>query len=447
MKIRNLFIALFIFFGSSVYAQSFYEMKFYFKNSDDPKDILRFNAFFLLNDDGTGEMRISIKGAVPKDDIILEGDLTQGFAKDKNKEYNYSKMYYTGKKFTIVTGDIEDQIPPFTFWFKHNEATDEYDPWAVMTKDLEGKDLQGVIEGGPRLLGDADLTKNFILTYFTKDEEIYKNLFAANIRVLTPELKKSKMFLLVVADTDDEQIGPDCQKDREKQLAYFSKIAGKLEIAFIPLELTGKDLSRKNLLAKIDEIKPTKNDIVIFHFSGHGYSKEGDNRQYPYLDLRYDKDIPVNAADEINMEEVYALITNKPGRLNLVISDCCNWHLEMSNMQSANIANPRPSAVGLSLENMKALFMNPNRTSLMITAAQKGEVSAGNAVSGGIFSNQFREALQKYMGINYQNISWEQITENVRTQTATVAGYTNCPRPENRAIIGACKQTPIYKMN
>ena len=318
MKIRNLFIALFIFFGSSVYAQSFYEMKFYFKNSDDPKDILRFNAFFLLNDDGTGEMRISIKGAVPKDDIILEGDLTQGFAKDKNKEYNYSKMYYTGKKFTIVTGDIEDQIPPFTFWFKHNEATDEYDPWAVMTKDLEGKDLQGVIEGHPRLLGDADLTKNFILTYFTKDEEIYKNLFAANIRVLTPEQKKSRMFLLVVADTDDEQIGPDCQKDREKQMAYFKKIAGKLEISFIPLELTGKDLSRKNLLAKIDEIKPTKNDIVIFHFSGHGYSKDGDNRQYPYLDLRYDKDIPVNLADEINMEEVYALITNKPGRLNLV---------------------------------------------------------------------------------------------------------------------------------
>ncbi|MBK8495725.1 MAG: hypothetical protein IPL50_12430 [Chitinophagaceae bacterium] len=85
------------------------------------------------------------------------------------------------------------------------------------------------------------------------------------------------------------------------------------------------------------------------------------------------------------MEDVYALIKNKPGRLNLVISDCCNWHLSMSNMQSANIANPRPSPVGLSLENMKALFMDPNRTSLLITAAQKGEVSAGNAVSG-VFS-------------------------------------------------------------
>ena len=446
MKKIYLFVALSLFTGTVVVAQSFYEMKFYFKFPENPKEVLRLKAFFLLNDDGTGEIRISYKGALPEDNIIVEGDLTQGFGWDKNKQYDYSKMFYAGKKFTVVTGDIEDEIPPFTFWFMYNEKTDEYDPWAVMTKDVDGKDLQGVIEGRPRLLGDADLTKNFILTYFTKDEEIYKNLFETNIRTLTQEEKKSKMYFLVVADTDDDQIGPDCQKDKEKQLAYFKKIAGKLEIEFIPMELTGKDLNRNNLLNKINEIRPAKTDIVIFHYSGHGYSKN-DNRQFPYLDLRYDKDIPVNPADEINMEQVYDLIKNKPSRLNLVISDCCNWHLNLSNMQSANIANPRPSPVGLSLENMKALFMNPNRTSLLITAAQKGEVSAGNAVSGGIFSGQLREALQKFMGINYQNINWDQVTQNVKTQTAIVSGYSNCPRPENPQVIGACKQTPVYKIN
>jgi Caspase domain len=445
MKKISLLLTLCLFTGAAVFAQSFYEMKFYFKFPDG--DVAHFNAFFLLNDDGTGEMRISITGASPEDHIIIEGDLTQGFAKEKNNEYNYEKMYYAGKKFKVITGDVkEEEIPPFTFWFKYNATADEYDPWAVMTKDDDGKTLQGVIEEGPTLLGDDDLTKDFILTYFTKNEEIYKNLFETNIRTLTPEEKKSKMYFLVVADTDDDQIGPDCQKDKEKQLAYFQKIAGKLEIGFIPLELTGKDLNRTNLLNKINEIRPAKTDIVIFHYSGHGYSKD-DNRQYPYLDLRYDKDIPVNPADEINMEQVYELIKNKPSRLNLVISDCCNWHLNMSNMQSANIANPRPSPVGLSLENMKALFMNPNRTSLLITAAQKGEVSAGNAVSGGIFSGQLREALQKFMGINYQNINWEQVTQNVRTQTAIVSGYSNCPRPENPQVIGACKQTPVYKIN
>ncbi len=177
-----------------------------------------------------------------------------------------------------------------------------------------------------------------------------------------------------------------------------------------------------------------------------GYSK-ADNRQYPYLDLRYDKDIPVKNGDELNIEEIYEMITNKPGRLNLVISDCCNWHLDITNMKSINIATPRPSSVGLSLENMQSLFMNPNRTSLMITAAAKGQVSAGNAISGGIFTSQFRESLQKYMGINYQHITWEQITQNTKTQTETVAGYSLCPKPENANEYNKCNQTPVFKMN
>ncbi|MBK7558349.1 MAG: caspase family protein [Chitinophagaceae bacterium] len=445
MKTKNLLTALFIFLSNAVYAQSFYEMVFHFGGTK-PSEISYIKAFYLLNDDGTGDMRISYTGATPGESFIIECGLKQGFGLDKEKNYDYSKMYYTGKDFIYVDRENKPaEFPPITFWFKYNEEYDQYDPWAVMSKDLKGNTLQGLIDE-LKLLEDKDFTKEFVLTYFTKDDEIYKNLFATNIRALTPEEKKSKMYFLVVADTDDEQIGPDCLKDKEKQLAYFKKIADKLEIGFIPSELSGKELNRNNLLQRIDAITPTKNDIVIFHYSGHGYSKN-DNRQFPYLDLRYDKDIPVREGDEINMEDVYELIKNKPGRLNLVISDCCNWHLSMSNMQSANIANPRPSPVGLSLENMKALFMDPNRTSLLITAAQKGEVSAGNAVSGGIFSGQFRDALQKYMGINYQNITWEQITQNVRTQTVTVAGYSNCPRPENPQVIGACKQTPVYKLN
>ena len=112
MKKIYLFVALSLFTGTVVVAQSFYEMKFYFKFPENPKEVLRLKAFFLLNDDGTGEIRISYKGALPEDNIIVEGDLTQGFGWDKNKQYDYSKMFYAGKKFTVVTGDIEDEIPP-----------------------------------------------------------------------------------------------------------------------------------------------------------------------------------------------------------------------------------------------------------------------------------------------------------------------------------------------
>ncbi len=445
MKKICLFIACCLFTGSSLFAQSLYEMDFHFKvDKDSPTD--EYKAFFLLNGDGTGLMRVAAEGDTPQDRLVLECEITQGFARDKNDKIDYNKMYYTGKDIAVVIGDTSGgEFPPISFWFKINQQTNEYEPWAVMTKDGEGKTLQGVISD-IRLLEDKDLTQTLVLRYFTKEDEIYKNLFDTHIRTLTTEQKSSRMFLLTVADTEDESIGPDCDTDRKKQQAYFKKIADKLQIPIIISELFGKDLSKANLLSKLDELQPTKNDIVIFHYSGHGYSKD-DNRQYPYLDLRYDKDIPVKNGDEINMEEVYNIIKNKPGRLNLVISDCCNWHLDVSNVKSTNIANPRPSSVGLSLENMQALFMNPNRISLIFTAAAKGQVSAGNPTNGGIFTSQFREALQKYMGINYQNITWQEITENTKQQTATVAAYSLCARPDNPNEYNKCSQTPVFKMN
>jgi hypothetical protein len=107
--------------------------------------------------------------------------------------------------------------------------------------------------------------------------------------------------------------------DRKKQQAYFSKIATKLEIPIVIKEVLGKELNKTNVLNKINEITPNKSDIVIFYYSGHGYSRE-DGRLFPYLDLRYDKDIPIRKEDELNMEEIYEMIKNKPSRLNLVIS-------------------------------------------------------------------------------------------------------------------------------
>jgi Caspase domain len=448
MNLRSLFIVLSLFFGSSVYAQSFFEMYFHFGNETKPEEITKYGAFYLLNDDGTGMMRISYKGATPAESFIIECDLIQGFAQDDKKNIDYSKMYYTGNNFQYIgQADTAAAFPPISFWFIYNPTYDVYDPWAVMTKDEQDKNLQGVIDD-MRLLEDKDFTRELVLSYFTKNEEIYENLFTTNNTraPLTNELKSSRMFLLTVADTEDGTIGPDCDTDRKKQQEYFKKIADKLGIQIIITELLGKDLSKTNVLKKIDEIQPTRNDIVIFHYSGHGYSKE-DNRQYPYLDLRYDKDIPVKNGDELNMEEIYAMITNKPGRLNLVISDCCNWHLDVTSIRSQNIATPRPSSVGLSLDNMKALFMSPNRTSIMITAAAKGQVSAGNPINGGIFTTQFRESLQKFMSITNENITWDQITQNTKTQTDYMAGLTLCPKPENPSQYSSCKQTPVFKMN
>ena len=454
MKLKCLILAFCLLFFNAVYSQttqeiytqSYFEIYFHF-GDENPEGIGNYRALYILNDDGTGKMRINYKGSKAEDSFNIKGDLFRGFPNNDSGKTDYSRMYYTCTNFYETGADsIKILIPAVTFWFKYNDSSKEFDPHAVVSEDDSGKAIQGKIDRKIKLLEEKDLTEELVLTFFSKNEDIYKNLFKSNIRAIPTELKTSRLFLLTVADTEDESIGPDCDMDRKKQQAYFKKIAEKLGIEIIISELTGKDISKTSLLSKIDSIQPIKSDIVIFYYSGHGYSKD-DNRQYPYLDLRYDKDIPVRPENELNMEEIYSMVKNKPGRLNLVISDCCNWHLDVSNIKSANIASPRPSSVGLSLENMKTLFMSPDRTSILIAAAEKGQVSAGNPVNGGIFTSQFRESMQKYLSINYQNITWNQIIENTKTQTETVAAYSLCPKPENPEIINKCKQTPIVKVN
>ncbi len=441
-----LFYSVYAQTNQEIYTQSYFEIFFHFGDVN-PEGIGNYRALYILNDDGTGKIRINYKGSNVADSFNIKGDLYRGFPNNDSGKTDYTRMYYTCTNFYETGADsIRIVIPAVTFWFQYNDSTTEFDPLAVVSEDDSGMAIQGKIDRKIKLLEEKDLTEELVLTYFSKSEDIYKNLFKSNIRAIPVELKASRMFLLTVTDTEDESIGPDCDMDRKKQQAYFKKIAEKLGIEIVISELMGKEINKANLLNKIDSIRPAKSDIVIFYYSGHGYSKN-DSLKYPYLDLRYDKDIPVRPENELNMEEIYAMIKNKPGRLNLVISDCCNWHLDVTNIKSVNIASPRPSSVGLSVENMKTLFMSPDRTSILITAAEKGQVSAGNPINGGIFTSQFRESLQKYLSINYQNITWDQIIQNTKTQTETVAAYSLCPRPENAEIIDKCKQNPIVKVN
>ena len=78
-----------------------------------------------------------------------------------------------------------------------------------------------------------------------------------------------------------------------------------------------------------------------------------------------------------------------------------------------------------------------------MTAAAKGELSAGNTNIGGIFTFNFRESLEKYMGQFYQDITWEDVMAGVKKQTISKASRTLCPQSDNS--YKPCAQTPAFK--
>jgi len=187
-------------------------------------------------------------------------------------------------------------------------------------------------------------------------------------------------------------------------------------------------------------LNPGREDIVVFYYSGHGFSKAMDEmHKYPYLDLRSDPHKQDWQVENINVENIFNNIRAKGARLNLVLSDCCNNDPNSVNNVGVSIARTRGSAMTWSLDNCKSLFMNPKPVSILATAADKGQEASGTNDDGGFFSNYFVTSMQDHFSKFKANVGWANILEDAKKQTTTYVIKT-CTRGE------ICAQDPFYKV-
>jgi len=207
--------------------------------------------------------------------------------------------------------------------------------------------------------------------------------------------------------------------------------------------------NKKNILNAIDTIKSGENDIIIFYYSGHGYSKDNDGKLFPYLDLRINPTTPPPAKGELNIEDIYKLILAKKGKVKLVLSDCCNWGSTMKSIITPNVPGHRGPPIKPTPEKCQKLFINTEPVSYIMTAASKTQVSAGTNSKGGFFTSQFKGVLEKYVGPGNEeeDFSWSDIIPEAQTLTNTTAAAQDCPLPENQKILKPCKQMPLWKKN
>lgn len=449
MRKKTALLSFLFFAGLWASAQSMYEVNFYFEKTDGANQKTRpgRQAFYILNGDGTGTMRMNISDTSGQMKQTADCIIKSGYPRDDRGNYDFSRLFYAVKNITPLSADTTGTglITNTRFWFKKNATTGYFEPAMISTLDETGKEIPGVMNNY-RLLVTKDLTRDFVLRYYTKQDDLYQNLFETGSRSGPDELKNAKLYFLAVIDTEDSSIGNDCKKDLENQTAYFARIAKNLGIEMIPKQLLGKQLSRVNVLKMLKQVNPSSIDILVFYYSGHGYSRE-DGRLFPYMDLRVNKKLRMAKEDQLSIEEVFDSVVNgKRARLNLVISDCCNWHPTAVNAQSPKTFTHRGEAAGYSLENIRTLFMNQNRVSLLITAAAKGQVSAGNSSDGGLFTSQFRETLDKYMSNNFKGAQWDTVAESIQEQTTESASYGQCEIPGvTPKTFRICEQTPMFK--
>lgn len=238
-------------------------------------------------------------------------------------------------------------------------------------------------------------------------------------KILTPLLLGLAMLLpvagqaanlisVIIADTKDGSIGASVQKDFTNMQSKAAEIAKYTKLKEIKVHVSGNDASPKRLDRALEELKVSKNDVVVFFYAGHGYHPSEKKKTTPWPNLIFS-----SGGKSIAYESVIKNLEKKKPRLLLAIADTCN-SLSREGEESEDRAQANKADSTALEHNYKQLFLETTGT-IKIASSSVGE-SAWGGKSGGVFTNAFLSKLNKAVQ-SHNGIDWKAIVEDASKQT------------------------------
>ena len=273
-----------------------------------------------------------------------------------------------------------------------------------------------------------------------------------------------RMFLIAVIDSDDDTIGRRCEQDLDEITFTFEELADWLDMELQePKVIKGGDFSKAAVNEALDgwlaDQSPSKADVVVFYYSGHGFRYPDDASEYPRMWLKTKEDKQTETTNLRIEEDIFERIIQMGGGINLVLSDCCNTSVAGVNAQIEEQAPPAPpkrtthkrkrsqqtDPDDAEAENAEKLF-KPNRSlNILATAAGPGEFAAGKPSSGGFFTTYLVQAINDCVYDDKLEPTWESIIKFADKNAAYWAKSAPCPNARHNAQ-GRCIQAAKYKI-
>ncbi len=284
----------------------------------------------------------------------------------------------------------------------------------------------------------ASLSLNHLAKFYKKSEPEYKAIAAA-IQTTQQQNKKDivskgksdpTLRLLMVANTEVDDIGIACQQDVKNITNEFRNIARVLEIPYEQTVISESAFNKNNVAKAVKEFSPNPNDIAVFIYSGHGFRFKDQKEFYPSIDLSptaYDK-----AVDNYStMTDIYNEIIKKGAKLNIVLSDCCNTQIGATTPSSISV-NTLFSRASHSLDTnkLRELFLG-SQGNVWATAASPGEAS-WCGVKGGFFLLSFIESLRyQISSLTEEKPSWDSLINLTIDEAYKKTTSNGVPRVQN----------------
>ncbi len=423
-------------------AQTFYELNYV---SPGNEHISPVTALLVRFSDGNGYVRVKYFDSTEKKAVVINMDIADVIP----------EISVTGSMpdtFTVNVSNPKTIIPlkemshiPDHYLFRIDPATGFAEPWKVISSDNTKK--QTGFSSIPVIIQPTDITPRYVQNFFRKEEPFFQYVLGADHRDLNNLPGKGiTMYLLIVADIGDESIGIDCTKDYQNLVSTYSKIAAQIGVRLDTLSIMGPRYSKSNVEKALKNLHPAGNDIVIFHYTGHGFNTDLPDKKFPNIFLQTSKKYKSEDLPKIslNIEDVYQTIINKGARLNFVFSDCCN-NILGSKPKKSDIDPNRGGVLDINPEKCKTLFID-QQASVLATAAQKGELSRSNETVGGYFTSNFVTQLNELLSPVYNpyvKITWDGILG--KTKEVTLQKLRRCY--DEDAINCKCVMNPFFVIN
>jgi hypothetical protein len=229
------------------------------------------------------------------------------------------------------------------------------------------------------------------------------------------------MHLVVVADTDDPDIGRGDSVDAQGIKREFETAANAIGVRFNYTLISGSSFNRGAVVNTLNGLSPGSNDIIVFAYTGHGFRYDDDDTDpYPRFYLGRNRQSP--DGNSLQASEVFNALKRKTARLNITIIDACNSEVGTRKPRYETGVALKVSDAGINGKAVATLFLN-SRGNIIVAAASKGEKSRTNAETGGYFVHSFLEAFKYQTSlVNSSSPSWRTIISNSKSDAYSASG-------------------------
>ena len=212
------------------------------------------------------------------------------------------------------------------------------------------------------------------------------------------------LHTVVFCNTIDESIGRSMSIEFLNMKNQVKTWAGLIDYDEDNHELDGRNCTRANLKAVIDQMDIDSDDVILTFYGGHGSHAENDPDPWPQYLMNSGFE---NQGNWVPMATLRKWVEAKGARLSIIISNCCNVvQKETTKKPLWAMGGNYTSLDNLNAANYKKLFAA--KGIVMATSSKVPEPSWCGIPDGGLYTCDFIQAM-KLVGTGAVAPDWESV--------------------------------------